>query len=66
MPIGIANNIPSILSRTPPWPGNKSPVSLTLALRFKYEMNKSPNWHESDTIIVNNNKSDGLLNCSIK
>ena len=43
MPTGIAKIIPSILSKKPPWPGNKFPVSFTLALRFKYEINKSPN-----------------------
>ena len=43
MPIGIAKRIPSILSSTPPWPGNRSPVFLTFALRFKNETNKSPN-----------------------
>ena len=34
--------IPSILSSIPPCPGNKSLVSLTLALRFNNEINKSP------------------------
>ena len=41
--IGIANKIPSILSKTPPWPGNIFPVSLILAFLFKNEINKSPN-----------------------
>ena len=40
--MGIANIIPSIRSSIPPCPGNKSLVFLTLALRFKNEINKSP------------------------
>ena len=42
IPKGIAKIIPSILSKIPPCPGNTSPVSLTLAVRFRYEINKSP------------------------
>ena len=42
-PAGIPNNIPSTLSKKPPCPGKKFPVSFTFALRFKYEKNKSPN-----------------------
>ena len=44
--------MPSILSRTPPWPGSKSLVSLTFASRFKNEMNKSPYWEVKDIRIV--------------
>ena len=40
--------IPSILSSTPPWPGNKSLVSLTLAFLFKYEIERSPNCEVKD------------------
>ena len=46
---GIANIIPSNLSRNPPWPGNKLPVSLILAILFKYETNKSPSWLTKET-----------------
>ena len=42
IPIGIAKIIPSILSNIPPCPGSISLVSLTFALRFKNEINKSP------------------------
>ena len=35
--------MPSILSKTPPWPGSKSLVSLTFALRLRNDINKSPN-----------------------
>ena len=52
MPIGIAKIIPSTLSRKPPCPGNKLLVSLTLALRFSSEINKSPNCEVIDTNIV--------------
>ena len=52
MPNGSAKTIPSILSRIPPCPGNKSPVSLTFALRFNKEMNKSPSWHIKETTIA--------------
>ena len=44
--------MPSILSNTPPWPGSKSLVSLTLALRFKSEINRSPNCEIKDIRIV--------------
>ena len=40
---GIANIIPSNLSKSPPCPGNKLPVSLIFAILFKYEIIKSPN-----------------------
>ena len=36
--------IPSTLSRIPPWPGNKFPVSLILAFLLINEINKSPSW----------------------
>ena len=42
MPNGKAKIIPSTLSRSPPCPGSKLPVSLTFALRFKNEINRSP------------------------
>jgi len=41
---GIANIIPSTLSKTPPWPGNILPVSLIFAFLLKKETNRSPNW----------------------
>ena len=34
--------MPSTLSKTPPCPGNKLPVSLILAILFSKEINKSP------------------------
>ena len=40
--------MPSILSKKPPWPGNISLVSLTLALRLRSEINKSPNCETKD------------------
>ena len=43
--------MPSNLSRKPPCPGSKLPVSLIFAFLFKNEKNKSPNW---DAIEVNN------------
>ena len=45
IPTGTPKNIPSNLSRIPPCPGKKFPVSLILAFLFKKEKNKSPNWH---------------------
>ena len=45
--------IPSNLSRTPPWPGNKLPVSLILAFLFKKEINKSPIWLINEIISIN-------------
>ena len=62
--MGTAKSIPSIRSNTPPWPGNKSPVSLTFALRFMNEIKRSPNWQKNDTRIANIIKSPGLLNLS--
>ena len=47
---GKPNKIPSILSRTPPCPGRKLPVSFNLAFLFKYEKNKSPNWQIIEVI----------------
>ena len=35
--------MPSILSRIPPWPGNKLPVFLIEDFLFKYEKKRSPN-----------------------
>ena len=58
---GIAKIIPSTLSKKPPWPGKISLVSLTLALRLRYEINKSPNCDINDVtkvIIIN----DKILN----
>ena len=43
-PIGNPKNIPSSLSRTPPCPGKKLPVSFNFAFLFKYEKSKSPDW----------------------
>ena len=53
--------MPSILSNTPPWPGNKSLVSFTLALRFKKEINKSPNWDIQERAKVTKNKDAIIL-----
>ena len=50
--MGIANSIPSILSSTPPCPGNKSLVSLTFALRFSSETKRSPICDTKEIIIV--------------
>ena len=45
MKINIRTKIkPSILSRTPPWPGKILLTSLIFNFLFKYEMYKSPNW----------------------
>ena len=41
-PKGKPNNIPSSLSKMPPWPGKIFPVFLILAFLFKKEKNKSP------------------------
>ncbi len=41
-PIGIPSNMPSILSRIPPCPGKKFPVSFKKDFLFKNEKNKSP------------------------
>ena len=40
--------MPSILSRTPPCPGSRSLVSLTLAFLFKYEIERSPSCEVSE------------------
>ena len=45
-PKGIPKNIPSNLSKTPPCPGKKLPVSLTFPFLFKKEKNKSPIWQK--------------------
>ena len=45
-PKGIPKNIPSNLSKTPPCPGKKLPVSLIFPFLFKKEKNKSPNWQK--------------------
>ena len=50
--MGIAKIIPSILSSTPPWPGNISLVSLTLAFLLSKEMNKSPICEISEIVNV--------------
>ena len=44
--------MPSILSRTPPWPGNISLVFLTFAILFNKEINKSPAWDVNEIKIV--------------
>ena len=46
--------MPSTLSRTPPWPGRRFPVSFILAFLFKKEKNKSPVWQKNDVIILVN------------
>ena len=53
-PAGKPNIIPSILSRMPPWPGSKLPVSFFFAFLFRREKYKSPSWQKSEvTIPVN-------------
>ena len=47
-PKGIPKNMPSNLSKTPPCPGKKLPVSLTFPFLFKKEKNKSPNWQKTE------------------
>ena len=41
--MGKPSKIPSILSKTPPWPGKKFPVSLTFAFLLIRENKRSPN-----------------------
>ena len=48
IPDGIAKIKPSNLSNKPPCPGKIEPVSLIFAFLFKYEKNKSPNWHAKE------------------
>ncbi len=48
----MPNIIPSTLSKKPPCPGKKFPVSFTFAFRFKYEKNKSPNWQKIDVTVA--------------
>ena len=52
--IGIVKIIPSILSSNPPCPGKILPVFLTLFNLLKYEIIKSPSWHDKETIKQNN------------
>ena len=63
--MGIEKIIPSMRSRTPPCPGNKLLVFFTFALRFKYEMNKSPICEDKDITmvikIINNKLISGML-----
>ena len=40
--VGKLNNCESILSSTPPWPGNKELVSLSSIDRLIFDSNKSP------------------------
>ena len=47
--VGMAKITQSILSSIPPCPGKIFPVSLTLAILLKYEIIKSPNWHDKET-----------------
>ena len=47
-PKGIPKNIPSNLSKTPPCPGKKLPVSLIFPFLFKKEKNKSHNWQKTE------------------
>ena len=39
----MANSIESNLSRKPPWPGIRLPLSFTLAIRFNLDSSRSPN-----------------------
>ena len=51
--MGIPKKTPSNLSRTPPWPGKKLPLSFTFAFLFKKEKNKSPAWQLIEMVIPN-------------
>ena len=67
MPVGRPKRIPSIRSKKPPWPGRTSPVFLTLAFRFKKEINKSPIWDviEMKNVIKINYSRDKIIKLSI-
>ena len=54
-PIGNPKNILSNLSKTPPCPGKKFPVSLIFAFLFNKEKKRSPNWQAIDVIMATNN-----------
>ena len=49
-PAGNPNIIPSILSRTPPCPGKRLPVSFFFAFLLRKEKNKSPTWQKNEVI----------------
>ena len=61
----MAKIIPSIRSKNPPWPGNKSLVFLVLAFLLKNEINKSPNCDVSEINNVMKN-SKKKLNSTIR
>jgi hypothetical protein len=63
-PAGIPINIPSILSKIPPCPGKRDPVSLMFAHLLRYEINKSPNWQPIEVMIEMNKIL--ILNLSVK
>ena len=48
--MGNPNNIPSILSSIPPWPGKMFPVFFNLDFLFKYEKIRSPTWTDNEII----------------
>ena len=51
---GTVKIIPSILSRSPPWPGNIFPVSFIFAIRLKYETIRSHDWLINEEIKIKN------------
>ena len=55
---GIENIWLSILSKIPPWPGNKLPLSFTLAERFNIDSIKSPITEHIHTIAPKISHSD--------
>ena len=46
----MPKKIPSSLSKKPPCPGKKLPVSFIFAFLFKKENNRSPDWQATDII----------------
>ena len=59
---GTVKIIPSILSRSPPWPGNIFPVSFIFAIRLKYETIKSPDWLINEEIKINSDSNNHVKN----
>ena len=49
-PAGKPNKMPSTLSKMPPWPGSRFPVSFFFAFLLRREKNKSPIWQKSEVI----------------
>ena len=47
-PAGTPNIIPSTLSKIPPWPGSRFPVSFFFAFLLRSEKNKSPIWQKNE------------------